>query len=125
MGKEDNEIKAKKPIPAWVFITGALEVLAVLFIIFMVFTSSSPEKKVAKKLAGADRYMTELKYEEAVALYNEVLQIDPKNLEAYEGAFKAYTELGKYDEAQSILDKLQDMYDDLSDSEKKVGSARS
>ena len=114
----DSEIQSKKRLPIWALILAAIVLIAALTVAVMMISGGSPAKKVAQKLELADRYMTELKYEEAVALYNEVIQIEPRNLDAYEGAYKAYTALDRTEEAARILVTLQDMYSKLSDSEK-------
>ena len=104
---ENNDIKAAKKIPGWVYITGIVALIAVVAIIVMVISSGRPAKRVAGKLAMADRYMTELKYEEAIALYKEVLEIEPKSIEAYSGLFNAYVAIGDEAEANAVIEKME------------------
>ena len=116
--KEKKTVEIKKHRPFWSIILAAAALLATLVLTIVFISGGSPAKRVEKKLALADRYMTELKYEEAIALYNEVLKIEPKSLEAYEGLIKAYSQSGREEDAQRILSALVDMYNGLSEEEK-------
>ncbi|KGK91403.1 hypothetical protein DP73_03825 [Desulfosporosinus sp. HMP52] len=84
-----------------------------LFSILLVFTilsgsmigcSSTPvTAKVDDKLELAIKYLSESNYEEAILTYQEVIKIDPKNVQAYKGMSIAYCLNGKPDEAEEIL----------------------
>lgn len=51
-----------------------------------------------------EKYLMELDYENAVVQFLKVIEIEPMNVRAYQGAAKAYNALGKQDEALAILE---------------------
>ena len=53
----------------------------------------------------AERYLSELDYDKAIAAYNMALDIDPKSVEAYLGLADAYVGRGEYEEALQVLEK--------------------
>ena len=59
---------------------------------------------VKKQLEMADRYLEDLDYDEAVRVYRDILDIDPKCVDAYLGLADAYIGLEDYDEAIDILE---------------------
>ena len=81
---------------------GALLIVAIIAVV-AVMSYSSPAKRAARKLELADRYMTELKYDEAIVLYKEVLEIEPKTVRAYEGLIGAYVATDNVAEAKAVI----------------------
>lgn len=59
---------------------------------------------VKKQLEMADRYLEDLDYDEAIRVYRDILDIDPKCVDAYLGLADAYIGLEDYDEAIDILE---------------------
>ena len=53
------------------------------------------EKGLEKRLQLGQKYLTEAKYEEAVIVFQKILKIDPKQMEAYEGIAQAFEEMEK------------------------------
>ena len=104
---ESEEIKSQKKLPLWAIIVAIVAVIAVIAVVFVTVSGSSTAKRAEKKLSLAEHYMTELKYEEAIALYKEVLEIEPKSIEAYKGLFEAYIATGDEAKAQEILDRAK------------------
>ena len=102
---EQTEIKSNKPKKWLIVVIAMLIVLAIAASVIFI-SYNSPSKKLDRKLALADRYMTELKYEEAIALYKEVLEIEPRNIKAYSGLFDAYINSGNKEKALEVLDTL-------------------
>ena len=102
---ENTEIKSKKETKKGLIITIAILLVLAVAAVGIILTYSNPTKRVERKLAQAERYMTELKYEEAIVLYNQVIKIDPKNLKAHEGLFDAYIATGKLESASELLKK--------------------
>ena len=96
----------KKNSKLIICIFGILIVIAAISIVFSL-SQGGTSKAIKEKLELADRYMTELKYDEAIALYKEMLEIEPKSVEAYKGLFEAYIATGDEAKAQEILDKAK------------------
>lgn len=101
---ETTELQAKKSKKGLIIALAALVLIAIVAVVFTL-SYNSPSKKIDRKLAQAERYLMELKYEEAIVLFNEVLEIEPKNVRASEGLFKAYIGTDNLEEAKALLEK--------------------
>ena len=73
-------------------------------------------------MALAARYLEELDYEQAEALYLEAIQLDPSQVEAYRALAQLYIDQGREEEAIDVLargseatgsEELQAIYDEL------------
>ncbi len=91
----------KKPIVITAAIAAVMCIVAVV-VIFSV--GSGTEKRLAEQLDLADRYLSELDYESAIAAYEAAIEIDPKCEEAYLGLADIYIEQGEYEKAAEILE---------------------
>lgn len=76
-------------------------------------------------MALAARYLEELDYEQAEALYLEAIQIDPSQVDSYSALAELYVDQGRMEDALDILargieatgsEELQEMYEELLDS---------
>ncbi len=92
-----------------------LVIVAIVFVALAiggVVYSNSPAYKLGKQLALGEKYLNNLDYKEAVAMFSEALAIDPKNERAlqgletsyYEWAY-AYADKEDYDKASEILEE--------------------
>ena len=92
--------KSKK---VWISIVVVL--LVVIGIITAVTVSgSSDTKAVLKQLSLGEKYLSELDYEKAVVAYNKVIEIEPRNLQAYLGLAEAYEGLDQTENAIAALE---------------------
>ena len=73
-------------------------VIAIAAAVIIYMQTSGKESKMQKDLELASQYLDELDYEQAIAVYEEILSIDPKNQEALVGGAKAYTRLAEQQE---------------------------
>ena len=55
----------------------------------------------------ADRYLKEMNYEQAIIEFQKILEIEPKNVDAYIGLVEAYVALGDNDMAIEVLERAQ------------------
>ena len=62
------------------------------------------EKRLAEQLDLAERYLSELDYESAIAAYEAAIEIEPKCEEAYLGLADIYIEQEEYEKAADILE---------------------
>ena len=106
---ESGEIKAKKSNKVLVAIIAVLLVIAAI-VTTVVISSGGEEKNIKKRLALADRYLTELKYDEAIAEYTAILEIAPKCTEAYTGIATAYKAQDNYPAVIQILEEAKERY---------------
>ena len=79
--------------------------LLVFCAILLIGCNNSVEAGTEAKLELAIKYLSENKYEEAILAYQEVIDIDPKIVEAYKGISLAYTMQGENDKAEAILNQ--------------------
>ena len=87
----------------WFLIIGITLVIVVC--IATVAYSNNPQRQIQKKLETGARYLEELNYEQAIATYRAVLEIDERCEEAYLGMATAYKEMGDIPKAIEILEE--------------------
>ncbi len=61
--------------------------------------------QLQKCLDLGQKYMTEMNYEEAIIAYNKALEIDPKNVEAYQVLANIYEFQGDIDQARNTMER--------------------
>jgi len=95
------------------------KVIIILPIIFL-FTllascaAPAPTPPTASELLDlGERYLLDLDYEQAVAQFLAVIEIEPMNARAYIGAAEAYIALGRTDDAVAVLERGLDATDDV------------
>lgn len=98
-----------------------LAILVVLLLVgvgvvsFMFISKASHDRKVKDQLALAEHYLDELQYEEAIAAYMAVLDLEPASEDAADGLTDTYIKWaescaadGDYDKALEILQNADD-----------------
>ena len=80
-------------------------ILAVMLVVFGLLTGcgKSVEKQIAEQLELGNKYLTESDYEQAIVAFNKVIELDPKQVIAYEKLADSYIGLDKKEEALDIL----------------------
>ena len=68
---------------------------------------SSISVSTSDMLQLADRYLKEMNYEQAIIEFQKILEIEPKNVDAYIGLAEAYVALGDNDRAIEVLKRAQ------------------
>ena len=87
----------------WVIAIAAAVAVMAIVAVGLFIASKGDNSKVTEQMELAQRYLDELDYEQAIATYKVVLEIDPNNIEAYHGMAEAYIALGDYEAAADIL----------------------
>ena len=76
----------------------------------------SVEKQIAEQLELGNKYLTEASYEQAIVAFNKVIELDPKQADAYIGLTQVYVETADFEKAVQILENgkeyLEDSYDE-------------
>lgn len=98
-----------------------LAILVILLLVgvgvvsFMFISKASHDRKVKDQLALAEQYLDELQYEEAIAAYMAVLDLEPASEDAVDGLTDTYIKWaescaadGDYDKALEILQNADD-----------------
>lgn len=67
--------------------------------------SSIPANRVSRYMGAAERYLSELNYEQAIIEFQKILEIEPMNADAYIGLANAYLGLDNTDKALETLRK--------------------
>lgn len=95
-------MSTKKKI--FIFILG-VEAFVIAGLVAFLFYLNSDTVKLNHQLELAQHYLLEEDYEQAIAAYEIVIQIDPKNTEAYLGLAEAYAESGNMEKAIKVLEQ--------------------
>ena len=83
-------------------------VLVTIVAIASIVPTSVRAKEVQEQLSLGDKYLAELNYEQAEAIYLAILKIDPKCEEAYIGLANVYIATEQYEKAEEILKKAEE-----------------
>ena len=91
-------------------VIGAVALIAIILVTVLatVVSKSASAKKSEEHLSLGEKYLSELDYEQAIASYLAVIEIDSKNVDAYLGLADAYIAQGEYDEAIEVLEDALD-----------------
>ncbi|MCM1059912.1 MAG: tetratricopeptide repeat protein [Eubacterium sp.] len=81
---------------------------------------SSISVNTADMLQLADKYLREMNYEQAIIEFSMVLEIEPKNTDAYLGLAEAYVALGNNERAIAVLEQAKDNVDNQQTIEEKL-----
>ena len=82
-----------------------LEIVMIGGIAAFVFYLSSDTVRINRQMEQAQRFMLEEDYEQAIASYQFVIDIDPKNVEAYLGMAETYIAADEQEKAVKILER--------------------
>ena len=89
-------------------LTFILVIEAIIIIViaaFLVICMNSNTAKIKKQMELAQNYLLAEEYDEAIAAFEEVINLEPKMVEAYIGLAEAYTQSGDLEKAAKILKK--------------------
>ena len=120
---------AKKRVPILFVIISAVSLIliAVIVLLIVFFVEGSSEKKYAKKLQIADKYLNSLDYENAILTYKEAISIEQNKSEAHlDLAYVYYLyaedcfEKDEYEEAEFLAKLGKEELDEIRDKELTV-----
>ena len=96
-----------------------LRKIGMIFLLAAVLLSGcgkSVEQQIAEQLELGNKYLTESDYEQAIVAFNKVIELDPKQADAYIGLTQVYVETSDFEKAVQILENgkayLEDSYDE-------------
>lgn len=99
--KEKTILKNKLKI---IIPVGISLIIIALAFVFIQFTPKA-QSDAAAMIDKAYNFITEQNFEEAIAVFEKVIEIDPKNVDAYIGIAEAYEKNGDIDKAIEWLEK--------------------
>ena len=89
-----------------------ISVVSAILLVVGVFTAialtgqkNNVEKEVGEKLSLGQKFLLDLEYDKAVAEFQAVIDIEPKNVDAYIGLADAYIGMGEEEKAIETLEK--------------------
>jgi hypothetical protein len=89
-----------------ILIVSIIAIVVVITVIAAIVVNGSGSKNnLRDQLDLAEQYLSDLDYEQAIAAYEQALEIDPKCEEAYLGLADIYVTLEEYDNALEILNE--------------------
>lgn len=94
----------------------AIIILAVAGGVF-IYANNTPEKRFERNMELGEKYMDEEEFKEALAAYQAAIKIDPKAMDAYQGALEAYLELDDEEELQSFYEEAIEAIESLDEDE--------
>ena len=80
-------------------LVGTVVLLCVVILISVLLTKGAPQQKITKQIELGNKYLTEMDYEQAIVAFEQVIEIDPMNADAYIGLTDAYICLNEFDKA--------------------------
>ncbi len=122
-GAETPEAAAvkKKKLPVAAVVVALLLLLAIGGGITYYVTVTEAEARVREMLELAEEYLRESDYKQAVEAFEDVVDADPKNGNAYLGIAEAYIGMEDYEEAMEILgDGIEALKEDKTEDGKEM-----
>ncbi|MBO5144296.1 MAG: VWA domain-containing protein [Lachnospiraceae bacterium] len=105
-----------------IFIISILVLLLIAVNIFLYWYKDNFSKRVSEQLELGQQYLLDMDYEQAIAAYEVVIELEPKNTEAYFGMADAYLAMGEPQKAVKILkrgyretgdEEMKELYEEL------------
>jgi len=100
-------LKSKKVLAA---IISAIVLISIV-VTTITITSKSNKKDQEDQLSLGEKYLTELDYDQAIATFKGVIELEPRNKQAHFGLAKAYEGKNDYDRAEATYKKIIDDID--------------
>ncbi len=101
-----------KKLSIWKVLLIMLAVIVIGVIVGITIYNNSDAVKLKKQLDFGQKYLAEMNYEEAVVAFNQAIEIDSRNAEAYLGLADAYLGMGN---EEAALEALEAGYEATSD----------
>ena len=100
--QKDNEPEKKKRRVIWTAIIAAMTVLLAVIAV-VVWIRVGQERKYTEQMELGDRYLAEMKYEDAQICFRKAIEFNPKQAQPYIQLSTALVETQQYDEAEEVL----------------------
>lgn len=101
-GKETETLKPHETRKLIMRLLAAAAVMLALAVGIGIY--NAPTNRLHRHLELANKYLLEMKYDQAIVEFDKVIAIDPMSVEAYLGKAEAYVGLDDYDQAAEILE---------------------
>lgn len=88
-----------------IIIPTILAIIAVIIAAVCISFSPNASKNIEEMFSTAQKYLVEQNYEQAVAEFSKIIELDPMNADAYLGLAQTYIEMGDTEKAVETLEK--------------------
>ena len=88
-----------------------LTAMVIAIVVGFLVVSGSPSRRLAQQLDLGNRYLSEMEYEQAIAAFEQALEIDQKSAAAYEGLARAYIETEDYASVADVYERASGSLD--------------
>lgn len=106
---EEKELGVPKPSKGRKLIMAIIAVAAVLLAVAVgIGIYNAPANRLGRHLELANKYLLEMKYEQAIVEFDKAIAIDPMSVEAYLGKAEAYVDL---DDISMAIETLETGFD--------------
>ena len=82
-----------------------IAIIAIIVVALCIDFTPQESVDVSSLMSTAQKYLIENQYEQAIAEFNKVIEIEPMNVDAYLGLAEAYVGIGDTDKAIEVLEK--------------------
>lgn len=101
---EKKKIQSKKPLIVLICILTAVLIIGIVICI-AVLTSGKGTSEYEQQISLGEKYLSEEKYDDAIAAFKKAINIDPNDPDAYLGLADVYIAMGNDDEAVRVLEE--------------------
>lgn len=102
---EKSGNKEKRKLMKWIIIAGIVVIISAIIAVVYVNKKNEIKKNNYQALMNeGNNYLEELDYKGAEANYLQAIEVEPKNVEAYEKLVQIYTKQGEKKKAKDILE---------------------
>ena len=84
-----------------------MTICMVCMMLLLTGCQKSAEEQLQEQLELGQNYLLEMEYDEARIAFENAIQINPKNMEAYKGLAEVYVAQEEYEKALNILDEAE------------------
>lgn len=109
----DEKLESKKKIRKIVIpVAGGVVLIALIITVIGIITAHSKANKEPDYVDIGMQYLSELNYSQAIAAFENALEIDPRNVEAYIGLAEVYKAQENYPAIVQLLENAEKIFGD-------------
>ena len=105
-------------------ISGITLLVCIIVAAMVMISINSSTARASKELDLGNKFLSEGKYEEAILAFENVIEIDPKNIEARMSLADTYIKTGELEKAQTRLQEVVDIKADYIDGYLKLADVK-
>ena len=104
--------KKRSPAAAALSVSSVLLAAAACVLLILILRGKSGARSYEECLELGQKYLEEMNYDEAILMFQDAVNIEPKRTEAYTELVSLYIERGEYDKAREVLDYAEAKVDE-------------